>query len=608
MSCCKTYNPCVSNNGSYASTAGQYATDAAKSAANAAASATQASTAEANAKEYAIEAAQSAAISGIYLGAKATAPSLDNQGNPLEVGMQYFNTVDNTMYVWDGTSWISASAFNETTPFLAAGTTTARDLQERFADAVNVKDFGAVGDGVADDTAAIQAAIDSLSGTIYFPDGNYVTSSTINLNNLGQQIIGSSRSKAIIFAIHMNGPVLTITAPRCSVNNIRVESKHGSIRRAASPFGKTAPDATVDGVSNNHGIMILKTGVSVLTHIQIKNVDVVAQPGCGIYRGGEGTETIIESVSVTSCGGHGILIDDGSYGGVTIGRAGIGEISFCIIQDCWGHGIFFGGSFTVFRYTIKNCDVFNVARGDNGVNQPALLNGYASAMAIRGQTCRIIDCATSVSNILLPKTSLYFTVSELIFVQNFRCIQTQDYGVFITGSNSNIKLEGIYFDPQPTVKGFRIQSGAVNIELSFIDTTFLPLFSDIIDSDVDGIPVNFNGNNTITVNGTSNLFHLNGIKNLTIASGILNVDSGLVLVNGEGGVADTVNRFRFTTTTEVPNGTKFTILNPNPYNISIANGVQNIRTKTGSNIILAQYQAASFTTNNIGPTAIYFES
>ena len=490
----------------------------------------------------------------------------------------------------------------------ATGSDTARTLANRFADVVNVKDFGAVGNGVADDTAAIQAAIDSLSGTIYFPNGNYVTSSTINLNNSGQQIIGSSRSNAIILAIHMNGPVLTITAPRCSVNNIGVWSKAGSTRRAASPFGKTAPDATVDGVSNNHGIMILKTGVSVLTHIQIKNVDVFAHPGCGIYRGGEGTETIIESVSVTSCGGHGILIDDGTYGAVTISRTGIGEISFCIIQDCWGHGILFGGSFTVFRYTIKNCDVFFVAKGDNGVNQPALLNGYASAIAIRGENCRIIDCASAVSNNLLPKIPLYFTTSNLIFVKNFRCISTNDYGVFLTGSNKNIKLEGIYFDPQPTVKGFRIQNGAVNIELSFIDTTFLPFFSDIIDSDVDGIPVNFNGNNTITVNGTNNLFHMNGIKNLTIASGILNIESGLVLVDGEGGVADTVSRFRFTTTTEVPNGTKFTILNTNPYSISIANGVQNIRTKTGSNIILAQYQAASFTTNNIGPTAIYFES
>lgn len=38
----------------------------------------------------------------------------------------------------------------------------------------NVLDFGAVGDGVADDTAAIQAAIDSGASQIYYPDGTYL--------------------------------------------------------------------------------------------------------------------------------------------------------------------------------------------------------------------------------------------------------------------------------------------------------------------------------------------------------------------------------------------------------------------------------------------------
>ena len=42
---------------------------------------------------------------------------------------------------------------------------------------VNVKDFGAVGDGVTEDTAAIQAAIHCLpeNGLLHFPAGTYLT-------------------------------------------------------------------------------------------------------------------------------------------------------------------------------------------------------------------------------------------------------------------------------------------------------------------------------------------------------------------------------------------------------------------------------------------------
>jgi len=66
---------------------------------------------------------------------------------------------------------------------IAAGSTTARSLANRFADVVNVKDFGAVGDGVADDSVAIQAAINT-GKDIYFPEGNYKTNTAIT--NLGR--------------------------------------------------------------------------------------------------------------------------------------------------------------------------------------------------------------------------------------------------------------------------------------------------------------------------------------------------------------------------------------------------------------------------------------
>lgn len=53
---------------------------------------------------------------------------------------------------------------------VATGSTTARTLQDRFADVVNVCDFGAVGDGAADDTAAFEYAV-AVGKSVYFPDG-----------------------------------------------------------------------------------------------------------------------------------------------------------------------------------------------------------------------------------------------------------------------------------------------------------------------------------------------------------------------------------------------------------------------------------------------------
>ena len=61
-------------------------------------------------------------------------------------------------------------------PVVAEGSTVPRMLRQRFADVVNVKDFGAVGDGVTDDTEAIQVANNfamSIGKGLRFPSGVY---------------------------------------------------------------------------------------------------------------------------------------------------------------------------------------------------------------------------------------------------------------------------------------------------------------------------------------------------------------------------------------------------------------------------------------------------
>lgn len=63
-------------------------------------------------------------------------------------------------------------------PVIAEGSDVPRMLKDRFADVVSVKDFGAKGDGVTDDTEAIQAAVDTTK-SIFFPPGKYRVTSTI---------------------------------------------------------------------------------------------------------------------------------------------------------------------------------------------------------------------------------------------------------------------------------------------------------------------------------------------------------------------------------------------------------------------------------------------
>ena len=82
---------------------------------------------------------------------------------------------------------VGAASIEYDPPFTGA-VTSGYTVQDKLSQTVSVKDFGAVGDGVADDTAAIQAAVAALPSTgggLYFPAGTYLVSSAITLNKPG---------------------------------------------------------------------------------------------------------------------------------------------------------------------------------------------------------------------------------------------------------------------------------------------------------------------------------------------------------------------------------------------------------------------------------------
>jgi len=86
-------------------------------------------------------------------------------------------------YSNDATTWTGQS-------YTYGNSITVRSIQKKLDDFVSVKDFGAMGDGVTDDTEAINRALYELycrSGSLnarkilYFPAGNYIVSGSINV-------------------------------------------------------------------------------------------------------------------------------------------------------------------------------------------------------------------------------------------------------------------------------------------------------------------------------------------------------------------------------------------------------------------------------------------
>jgi len=118
----------------------------------------------------------------------------------------------------DGSDWIG---------FESSGSgSVARSAQDKMRDIISVKDFGAVGDGVVDDTAAIQDAIDAViaqgGGKLTMPAGKYLVSATLNIKGTNSFILEGDGSGDARYALgyEPNTIILTDAAIGISLDNI----------------------------------------------------------------------------------------------------------------------------------------------------------------------------------------------------------------------------------------------------------------------------------------------------------------------------------------------------------------------------------------------------
>jgi len=135
--------------------------------------------------------------------------------------------------------------------YLPAGTgAVATTVQAKLRESVSVKDFGAVGDGVTDDTAAIQAALNSLED-IYMPIGIYIVSSGLDWS-IGSRLTGAGNWSAVSSETYDDGAVTCIKYHGVGGANSYV-CKIASPAVGADPSGATnmenvtCTNLTIDG-------------------------------------------------------------------------------------------------------------------------------------------------------------------------------------------------------------------------------------------------------------------------------------------------------------------------------------------------------------------------
>lgn len=190
---------------------------------------------------------------------------------------------------------------------------------------INVKDYGAIGDGATDDTAAILAAIAAF-GTyrrLFFPAGVYIVNSQLTIALANATVFGEGRFASVIklknsSSITAGQSILLLSAAGITVEDIGIDGN--------SPNNPTVNVSGIRASANDFQVLncmtqkltlygiVLDGGTAGLNRFRVENNDIsdIGFRGIATIHAKDG---LISGNTIVSTGSHAIDIQRGSIWG-----------------------------------------------------------------------------------------------------------------------------------------------------------------------------------------------------------------------------------------------------------------------------------------------------
>jgi|APSaa5957512535_1039671.scaffolds.fasta_scaffold26313_1 hypothetical protein len=376
-----------------------------------------------------------------------------------------------------------------------------------IADAsVNVKDFGAVGDGVTDDTAAIQAAI-TVGGNILIPAGTYLITSGIT--------VGSN--------VHIkNEGTLQVTPTASTIDAFTFSAKNNSSFSGGYVIGTTSVDNGTCFVLSNSSYRITIADVTI-TDFQNKGVDIQT----AAYENNILRVKVVNASGTTGSGlsvwGAGVdrpdknsMVDcvvTGSRGGISVQGGFYNKVVRPHVESCslWGVGLDGvitgagdGAQYTLVdspvvidvpnvsyagiylgngsaNNTIVNARIMDCVNGIKSSSTTPLLGTIIDGVKIDGNTDALAAGVTGISLASAPKTLIISpNIKNLTLdgIKLFECSNSSIRG----GEVSECDIAGVYLQSNECIiadvfthnnkYGFRVEFGGAGTEAANASNRF----------------------------------------------------------------------------------------------------------------------------------------